>query len=265
MMKGTFELADFVFDCDSVDSRDGSYNLCWHRGGRVVGFILPFFVSGGGNAASKIKQIAGVTVDASEIQKVVNVIKQGYQPHHTIKRPGRRQLVVEGPDNTITMTIDEHGKVTTIIEKSTTNKISDRLKDFPSIKNKELTISESGKIYGRFENGEIIYTGNTNNIQRCDFIVTTNGEVLVGSKHTFLSKGESVIAAGELKLRNGIVVEINNASGHYLPTIDEASNYLRIFRELGVNVDKATLTILKEDGTTFIRVLPNHPNRSLYY
>jgi len=76
MMKGTFELADFVFNCDSVDFRDGSYNLCWHRGGWVVGFILPFFVSGGGNAASKIKRIAGVTVDASEIQKAVNVIKQ---------------------------------------------------------------------------------------------------------------------------------------------------------------------------------------------
>ena len=111
-----FELADFIFNCDSVDFRDGSYNLCWHRGGRVVGFILPFFVSGGGNAASKIKRIAGVTVDASEIQKAVNVIKQGHQPHHTIKRPGRRQLVVEGPDNTITMTIDEHGKVSVVRE-----------------------------------------------------------------------------------------------------------------------------------------------------
>jgi len=175
MMKGTFELADFVFDCDSVDSRDGSYNLCWHRGGRVVGFILPFFVSGGGNAASKIKQIAGVTVDASEIQKVVNVIKQGHQPHHTIKRPGRRQLVVEGPDNTITMTIDEHGKVNVVTKaKSLASNLTGSLKlMYDDLVKAGLTVEEDGiNILFKNSNNEIVVVISENKFTPANWKVT---------------------------------------------------------------------------------------------
>ena len=115
-----FELADFFFDCDSVNFRDGSYNLCWHRGGRVVGFILPFFVSGGQNATSRVKNIAGVAVDASEAQKALKVLDEAYQGHHVIEKPIRGKRIIRNSDNTITMTREEHGKVSVVTSKSQT-------------------------------------------------------------------------------------------------------------------------------------------------
>ena len=111
-----FELADFFFDCDSVNFRDGSYNLCWHRGGRVVGFILPFFVSGGQNATSRVKNITGVAVDASEAQKALKILNEAHQSRHVIEKPIRGKRIIRNSENTITMTREEHGKVSVVRE-----------------------------------------------------------------------------------------------------------------------------------------------------
>lgn len=87
----------------------------------------------------------------------------------------------------------------------------------------------------------------------------------MGRKHSWLSQGEDVLAAGELKFNNGKLVEINNASGHYLPSTTEGSNFLRVFREAGVKVDDATLTIIKEDGTILKQISPTSGDRASYY
>lgn len=117
---------------------------------------------------------------------------------------------------------------------------------------------------GRYVNGKLEVLGNQKIAQKWDFIIKQNGEILVGRKHSWLSKGEDVLAAGELKFRNGNLVEINNASGHYLPTIEECSNFLRMFKKAGVDVNKATLTILKSDGNLFKQILPNSNARNTY-
>ena len=117
---------------------------------------------------------------------------------------------------------------------------------------------------GRYINGKLEVIGETKIAQKWDFIVTTKGEILVGQKHSWLSKGEDVLAAGEVKYRNGKLVEISNASGHYLPTIEESSNFLKIFKEVGVDIESATLTILQEDGTIYKQISPNSKERILY-
>ena len=127
------------------------------------------------------------------------------------------------------------------------------------------TIDPDGWLMGKYVNSELQVVGNTNVAQKWDYIVKADGQILVGRKHSWLSQGESVLAAGELKYNNGKIVEISNASGHYLPSTDEASNFLRIFRQAGVKVDDATLTIFKSDGTIFKQVSPTAGDRLTYY
>ena len=132
------------------------------------------------------------------------------------------------------------------------------------IKIKNFNLSKDGWLMGRYINGKLEVVGKTKISQKWDFIVTTKGEILVGKKHSWLSKGEDVLAAGEVKYRNGKLVEISNASGHYLPTIEESSNFLKIFKEVGVDIESATLTILQKDGTIYKQVSPNSKERILY-
>jgi len=136
---------------------------------------------------------------------------------------------------------------------------------FSKIKVKISSIDTDGWLMGKYVNGKLQVIGNTNVTQKWDYIVKSDGEILVGRKHSWLSKGEDVLAAGELKYRNGKLVGISNASGHYLPTTNEASNFLKIFRNSGVDVDDVTLTILKQDGTLFKQISPTHSDRTLYY
>jgi len=136
---------------------------------------------------------------------------------------------------------------------------------FSKIKMKIPTIDLDGWLMGKYVNGELKVVGNTNVAQKWDYIIKTDGQILVGRKHSWLSQGEDVLAVGEVKYNSGKLVEISNASGHYLPSTSEASNFLRIFRKAGVNVDNATLTILKEDGTIFKQITPNASDRLFYY
>jgi len=73
-----------------------------------------------------------------------------------------------------------------------------------------------------------------------------------------------VQAAGTLKLRNGKIVNVTNASGHYMPTPDEAGSFLRILKQSGVDVDSATLQILGPNGTTVKQIPPNAGVRGLF-
>ena len=116
----------------------------------------------------------------------------------------------------------------------------------------------------RYVNGKLEVIGKTKIAQKWDFIVTTKGEILVGRKHSWLSKGEDVLAAGEIKYNNGKLVEISNASGHYLPTIEETSNFLKIFKNAHVDIENVTLTILQKDGTIYKQILSKSKERILY-
>jgi len=90
-------------------------------------------------------------------------------------------------------------------------------------------------------------------IKRCDRYANTQ------SSAAYLRQLDTV------KYNNGKLVQITNASGHYLPNTSETANFLKIFRKAGVKVDDATLTILKEDGTIFKQVSPTSSDRLTYY
>jgi len=76
-----------------------------------------------------------------------------------------------------------------------------------------------------------------------DFIISKEGQLLVGSGHSHLSKqANSVIAAGQLQLENGVVKMINNQSGHYKPTDEELQKFIGYFKELGLDVSETSIT-----------------------
>jgi len=87
-----------------------------------------------------------------------------------------------------------------------------------------LPISTEGKLLGSISNGKISMYGKTLASGKFDFVVMLDGQILLGRKHTFLSGGADVLAAGEIKIRGGNIVGINNLSGHYKPNLNVSSN-----------------------------------------
>jgi hypothetical protein len=81
--------------------------------------------------------------------------------------------------------------------------------------------------------------------QILDVVLTKDGELVVGRAHSVLSRGQDVVFAGQLKFDgNGVVTEISNASGHYMPQsgmglTQAAKKYLS---NLGVDVSKAQIS-----------------------
>jgi filamentous hemagglutinin len=63
------------------------------------------------------------------------------------------------------------------------------------------------------------------------------GERVVGQGHANLATGRGVLAAGQVQVSGGRIIQIDNASGHYLPTGPEArSAALDAFRANGFQV-----------------------------
>lgn len=148
---------------------------------------------------------------------------------------------------------DSRPQVTTDASGSGTQRITNKL-----------PVSTDGKLMGEISGGRVVMEGNINPTGEFDFIVKVDGGVLLGRKHSFLSSGTEVQASGTLKLRNGKIVNVTNASGHYMPTVNEAGNFLRILKEAGADIDSATLQIFGPNGTTVKQIPPNAGTRSLF-
>lgn len=127
------------------------------------------------------------------------------------------------------------------------------------------TLQTSGKVVSsEINNGLLIVNGSPAQ-GKVDFVITKTGQLKVGSKHSYLAGGDNVLAAGELKFRDGKLVGVNNASGHYTPTVEQSKNFLNLLKSTGLDVKNAHLNILNSNGTTDIHVAPNsgtHPNNS---
>jgi len=119
-----------------------------------------------------------------------------------------------------------------------------------------LPISADGKLQGSIKDGAIVMQNNVQAAGTFDFVVMKDGSILLGRKHTFLSQGADVYAAGELKIRGGSIVSVNNLSGHYMPKESVASTYLDILKSLGVDVSKAHLNIYNSKGIMTNHILP---------
>jgi hypothetical protein len=76
-----------------------------------------------------------------------------------------------------------------------------------------------------------------------DYVVIEDGRLLLGERivgqgHANLAKGRGeVLAAGQVQVSGGRVVQVDNASGHYLPSGSEARKAaLEAFRAHGFQV-----------------------------
>ena len=66
-----------------------------------------------------------------------------------------------------------------------------------------------------------------------DYVITDTGQLLLGNGHWYMSGGaQKVRGAGGMKVVNGIIVEINNHSGHYVPSPDEFHHYIQQLQRL---------------------------------
>ena len=110
---------------------------------------------------------------------------------------------------------------------------------------------------GKIVDGKVEMNGNVVTSGQFDFVVTIEGNIMLGRKHTYMSKGADVQAAGTLKLRNGKVVNIDNNSGHYVPNLEQTLKFKQIFQENGVDVSKAHLKVYNEKGQVIHHEKPN--------
>ncbi|MDQ8142980.1 hypothetical protein [Chryseobacterium sp. CFS15] len=125
-----------------------------------------------------------------------------------------------------------------------------KLRKFTKIKNTvpNESMPIDGKLYGivEVENGLLKIDGQIiPKYGSVDFVVTTEGKLLLGKKHHFLGNAQDVLAAGTLKIVKGKVLNISNFSGHYAPSIDEATQFPEIFKTLGIDLEKAYLETME--------------------
>ena len=111
-------------------------------------------------------------------------------------------------------------------------------------------LQSDGKIYGKVEvvdgkakltNGELIPR------QPVDFIITEDNCLVIGKRHTTLSGGKDVKAAGNLTIKGGKIRRIDNLSGHFRPTVKEGLKFPELLKKQGLDVRGANLRLYEFD------------------
>ena len=122
------------------------------------------------------------------------------------------------------------------------------LKFNTSISNKFPDDNQHGKRYKyTISNGRI---NMENGIRYANFVIDKDGNLYLGNGHSFLAHGESVMAAGTIKVNSqGYIRRISNTSGHYQPTVSETLNYVHKLKELGLKIDNSWITIYHFERT----------------
>ena len=83
-----------------------------------------------------------------------------------------------------------------------------------------------------------------------NFVLTMDGEFYstwhvngrMGRFHSAYTGGKPVYFAGEILIRNGMVVAINNRSGHYMPDIYKLRDVIEMLQMLGVNISEVVVS-----------------------
>ncbi len=87
------------------------------------------------------------------------------------------------------------------------------------------------------------FNGNIVGSKIYNFVLTKSGKIKIGYKHHFLGNAKDVLAAGSIRFKNGKIVEIDNLSGHYKPTIKEAINFIEALKLSDIPIKRAKLSI----------------------
>ncbi|MBC1457119.1 pre-toxin TG domain-containing protein [Listeria newyorkensis] len=111
------------------------------------------------------------------------------------------------------------------------------------IKNRYPNDIQTGKTYTfTIENGSV---RGLNGMENVDFIIDMDGNLKLGSGHSFLANGEAVKAAGKLKINGttGQIRKITNWSGHYTPSPMQAKHFPTLLENTGLNVNNSWLEL----------------------
>lgn len=101
---------------------------------------------------------------------------------------------------------------------------------------------QKGKEYSYNRIGGMIFV--KNGIKDANFVVDKNGNFHLGRGHSFLANGESVQAAGTIKIgKDGRTLRVTNLSGHYQPTVTETVRYLSKMEKKGYITGKTWVDI----------------------
>lgn len=66
------------------------------------------------------------------------------------------------------------------------------------------------------------------------------------TNHTSLSNGHAVLAAGNVKVKDGKIIEVDTFSGHYKPTEVQLITFLTFLKKAHVDLDKVKMTYVAE-------------------
>ena len=97
-----------------------------------------------------------------------------------------------------------------------------------------------------------------------DFVVGQDGILRIGKGHEFLANAagnkDFVQAAGRIYVKDGKITLVTNESGHYKPSMQQAENFPRVFKEtLEIDLSVAHLKIVEEVFLPFGGMLePNY-------
>lgn len=108
-------------------------------------------------------------------------------------------------------------------------------------------VDANGKLYDTSDAGSI-HSGKGKSI----FVMDENGRIFASKTqdvgkfhHSSLGSGKPVAGAGELVIKDGIVIEISNKSGHYWPTEELNLQVIDELKARGINTDKIKITGFK--------------------
>ena len=83
-----------------------------------------------------------------------------------------------------------------------------------------------------------------NGAQKVDFVIDMDGNLHIGSGHSYIANGADVQAAGTMKINSqGYVKSIMNGSGHYAPTVEQGRSFPNLLNELGIRTKNAWLEL----------------------
>jgi hypothetical protein len=124
-----------------------------------------------------------------------------------------------------------------------------KFKKFPRIKNKfpRTPLPKDGFILDFIIDSKGLLKNTNGNILTRDlnFVITKSGKLKLGIRHHLLGNAEDVLAAGSMKIKRGKITLIDNLSGHYKPTLEEALRFLDIIKEMNIPLNRANLKIFE--------------------
>jgi len=84
-----------------------------------------------------------------------------------------------------------------------------------------------------------------------DFVINKNNELKLGCKHNYLADYDAwVFGAGRIKIDEfGNVLEIDNFSGHFLPTEKQFYSFLKFFEKNNIQINDAKITVFRNKNT----------------